>query len=334
MKRDEFAFFNDQLAAMLRHGIPLEGALRQLARGMRRGRLQDELQALEADLGRGTPLREAVAARRLPGVYARLLTAGAEGGDLPGLLTLAADHYRESANLAMRLKGVMVYPLLALITSLLVTVLLARMLGLAIDEHQAFADPRVRSDMGFWFAGLWLPPVFLAIATVAVVALLLVPAWRHALRWRLPGAIEASLSNLAGTITMLLKSGCRLPEAIQLCAGLEPARAVSRELREWDERLARGERELGIPSKKRGVFPPLFLWLISSDPEDRLTGFARAAEIYQRRARARLEILLYAALPVMVLFLGGVVLGQAVFAVRIIYAIGAGQLGGLEGIGG
>jgi type II secretory pathway component PulF len=37
MKNDEFAFFNQQLAAMLRDGIPLEGALRHLCAEMRSG---------------------------------------------------------------------------------------------------------------------------------------------------------------------------------------------------------------------------------------------------------------------------------------------------------
>jgi type II secretory pathway component PulF len=36
-ENDEFAFFNQQLAAMLRDGIPLEGALRRLCQEMRRG---------------------------------------------------------------------------------------------------------------------------------------------------------------------------------------------------------------------------------------------------------------------------------------------------------
>ena len=45
MKHDEFAFFNQQLAAMLRDGIPLEGALRRLCQEMRRGELRDELPA-------------------------------------------------------------------------------------------------------------------------------------------------------------------------------------------------------------------------------------------------------------------------------------------------
>ena len=55
MKLDEFAFFNQQLAAMLRDGIPLESALGQLCASMRRGDLRDELEKLrkeEAETGK------------------------------------------------------------------------------------------------------------------------------------------------------------------------------------------------------------------------------------------------------------------------------------------
>ena len=62
MKYDEFAFFNQQLAAMLREGIPLEGALRRLCQEMRQGPLRTELQALEADLAKGPPWRKPCAA--------------------------------------------------------------------------------------------------------------------------------------------------------------------------------------------------------------------------------------------------------------------------------
>ena len=58
MKYDELAFFNQQLAAMLRDGMPLEGALRRLCEDMRAGPLRSELQALEAELAKGTPMAE------------------------------------------------------------------------------------------------------------------------------------------------------------------------------------------------------------------------------------------------------------------------------------
>ena len=52
MNYDEFAFFNQQLAAMLRDGIPLEGALKQLCAGMKAGALRNEMTQLESDLAR------------------------------------------------------------------------------------------------------------------------------------------------------------------------------------------------------------------------------------------------------------------------------------------
>ena len=45
MKHDEFAFFNQQLAAMLRDGISLEGALRRLCQEMRQGALRGEMES-------------------------------------------------------------------------------------------------------------------------------------------------------------------------------------------------------------------------------------------------------------------------------------------------
>ena len=60
MKLDEFAFVNQQLAGMLQSGVPIEGALRELCRTMRRGELRAELEALAGDLGQGSPLAEAL----------------------------------------------------------------------------------------------------------------------------------------------------------------------------------------------------------------------------------------------------------------------------------
>src|SRR5580693_7998545 len=112
MKYDEFAFFNQQLAAMLRDGIPLEGALRRLCQEMRRGALRDELQALEADLAKGTPIKDALASRRLPELYKSMILVGVKSGDLPGALTMLADYFQSQNNLQVRLKGLMIYPLI------------------------------------------------------------------------------------------------------------------------------------------------------------------------------------------------------------------------------
>src|SRR5688572_20306284 len=49
MNHEQLAFFNQQLAGMLKAGLPLEGSLRQISSSMRRGELRDEIELLEKE---------------------------------------------------------------------------------------------------------------------------------------------------------------------------------------------------------------------------------------------------------------------------------------------
>ena len=125
MNLEAFAFINQQLAGMLQSGLTLEGALRQLCAEMERGPLRDELRALEADLGQGTPLRAALKARRLPAFYTQMLLVGAESNDLPAMLTMLADYYNRVHLAWTRLKGLLIYPVIVLVSSFALSLLLA-----------------------------------------------------------------------------------------------------------------------------------------------------------------------------------------------------------------
>src|SRR5215203_246258 len=108
MNHERLAFFNQQLAGMLKAGLPLEGSLRQISSSMRRGKLRDEIGLLEAELAQGVPLEEALTRRQLPELYKVMLNTGVQSGDLPGVLTMAADHYTQTHANWLRLKGLMV----------------------------------------------------------------------------------------------------------------------------------------------------------------------------------------------------------------------------------
>ena len=115
MKLEEFAFVNQQLAGMIRSGLPLEGALRHLVASLDRGELKSELTALESDLAKGTPLSAALERRKLPELYRRMMLVGVKSGDLPGVLLMLADYYGRMETLWTRLRGLMVYPAIVLI---------------------------------------------------------------------------------------------------------------------------------------------------------------------------------------------------------------------------
>src|SRR5437867_1393490 len=330
MNWDEFAFLNQQLAGMLKTGIPLEGALRQLCETMRRGRLRTELELLQADLARGAPLREAVAARKLPELYARMVQVGQQGNDLPGMLTLLADYYHRLNAIAARLKGLMVYPAIVLVTAIalfaFLTWLYATLIETLLPEFQE------SSMMPYGLPGrIWLPVIWLCLLSAAFVVALLVPRCRAWLRWRLPAFKEAGCSQFAASMKLILQNGGQLRDALAFMQQLERGTAAGAELERWQTRLAEGHGKFAQLAAGGKIFPPLFVWLVAQTGEDLAEGFGRAAEIYYARAAHRVEMLLYAALPVAVLVLGAVIFLQTYPLLRMFVGLidSLGDPGGL-----
>lgn len=318
MNYDELGFFNQQLAGMLRSGIPLEGALKQLCATMHQGALRAELELLEADLAKGVPLREALPRRKLPEFYARMVAVGAEGNDLPGMLNLLANYYQQRHGLWTRLKGLMVYPALVLAAALGLGVLFICIYSAIV--RNAWQD--LLADSGGLSPGvpalLWLPVVWLVVAAVLFILALGVPSLREWLRWRLPGFRESSLCQFAASMKVLLSGGSRFPQALGLMQGMEQGSGVGAELKRWQEQLAAGRGKFNEFAGGGRFFPGLFLWLVGQSGEDLAAGFARAAELYYERARHKMDMLLYAALPVAVMVLGVMIFCQVFCMVQCI----------------
>lgn len=315
MKLDELAFANQQLAAMLEAGLPLEGALRQLCATMRRGALRAELKQLEADLAQGMPLDQALGARRLPEFYVAMLRAGAASHNLPGVLMLLADYYQQVHSVWTRLKGLMVYPSLVLATSLLFTVALALLFTSLLGDENGLQNTLLFGDesgqrLPVLLALTWVPVVVAGLGTLAVGLGLGVPRLRHWLRWRLPAFREASLAQFASAFAMMLQQGCQPREALALLERLERGQPIGTDLARWQERLAAGQTRFPEMAAQARVVPPLFIWLVASAGEDWVRGLRAAAELYRRRAEQHIEVALYAALPVAVLGLGVMILVQ------------------------
>ena len=312
MKYDEFAFFNQQLAAMLRDGIPLEGALRRLCEEMRAGSLRTELQALEADLAKGAPLAAALPPRRLPELYKRMILVGVKSNDLPGALTMLADYFQRQSNLMMRLKGLMVYPLIVLFAAFAISCFLAYLLATFIwNNLQSLTG---KHGIPTASAAVWMTPVLIGLVLAAVlIAVIFSPAHRR-LRWWLPAFREASLAQVASALGLMLKNGVPLDDALAFAEQLEQGTVAEKEIARWRKRLAAGHAkfsEMAATSSAAGSpFPPMFVWTVAQAGEDLTSGFQRAAELYQARALYRIEMLLYSALPCSILALAAMIISQ------------------------
>ena len=324
MKHDEFAFFNQQLAAMLRDGIPLEGALKRLCQEMRQGELRTELEALEADLVKGAPITEALAPRRLPELYKRMIVVGVKGNDLPGALTMLADYFQRQNYVWTRLKSVMTYPIIAMFVAFLISLLLAviwnGVLGPAFKDIYGGMGIRLPAATIFAFTTLksiWVFPTGICLLLLTTLAVLFLPAIRAGILWRLPAFREAIVARIAASVNLLLKNGVNLSDALSLTEQLETSPAAAADLQQWRQRLAAGSMKFSEVAAANRVVPPLFVWIVSGAGENLAEGFKRASEIYHSRALYRTEVAMFSVMPLASLFLGVIVISQAFLVISM-----------------
>lgn len=132
----DFTFFNEQLTALTKTGIPLEQGLRQLAADVPSGKLKRLLLDLAADLTAGTPFEQALQRQqqRFPAGYAQVVAAGLETGDLAGTLYGLTTYLRLKGRVWRTLIDLLVYPLTVILLMLFVQSFVMRSVVPALRE--------------------------------------------------------------------------------------------------------------------------------------------------------------------------------------------------------
>jgi len=155
VKANDFLLFNQQLAALLRAGIPILQAITMLRRRATSPRLRAVLESVEDGIRGGAALSQAFAAQgsTFPRIYTASILAGERSGALDEVLSRYVSYMRRSVGLRRKIRGALAYP----------TFLLFACLGMVVFLT-TFVVPRM-SDLFSGF-GNNLPTI-----TVVVLAL-------------------------------------------------------------------------------------------------------------------------------------------------------------------
>lgn len=126
VKAQEFLLYNQQLAALLRAGLPLLQVLNILIRRQPPGAFRTVLEDVERRITRGGSLSEAYAEH--PDVFPRLLTAsvlaGERSGELDAVLQRYVEHAKATAEIRRKLIKTLTYPAILIAASIALVVLL------------------------------------------------------------------------------------------------------------------------------------------------------------------------------------------------------------------
>ena len=234
VKANDFLLFNQQLAALLRAGIPILQAISMLRRRATSVKLRAVLEAVEEAIRGGSALSQAFAEQGaiFPRIYTASILAGERSGALDEVLSRYVTYMRRSVALRRKIRGALAYPLFLLLASLsMVVFLIVYVVPKMSDLFAGFGGKlpfvtQVVLTLSGWLTGniFWLAPLVI----VGAVGL---GIWSRTLGGRLtidrlklkiPIAgkllVQLSVAQAARSLATLLAGGITLVESWEIAA--------------------------------------------------------------------------------------------------------------------
>jgi len=234
VKASDFLLFNQQLAALVRAGIPILQAITMLRKRAASARLRAVLGDVEDQIRGGAALSQAFASQGsiFPRIYTASILAGERSGALDEVLLRYVTYMRRNVALRRKIRGALAYPLFLLFASgLMVTFLTVYVVPRMADLFAGFGTelPIVTQIvLGFskWLSSnvLWFGPLFIGGAVVLFLwsrtelGRLKVDAFL--LRIPLAGnlVIQLSIAQATRSLATLLAGGITLVESWEIAA--------------------------------------------------------------------------------------------------------------------
>ncbi|SFC05895.1 general secretion pathway protein F [Marinospirillum celere] len=325
LSHDQKTLFTRQLATLVAAGLPLENALETLSKQAETDKQRSLLLGLRTRVREGHSLADSL--KNWPGtfqdLYVALVAAGEKAGRLDQVLMRLADYLETSQKQRQKATMALVYPVLLTLVSLAIVIAL-----------MSFVVPRIVSQ--FDHAGQTLPAITrgliavsdairdwglvagLALALLLLLIRMLLQKPEVRLVWHrrlltLPmlGKLSRALNTarLARTVAILTASG------IPLLEGLKVARETLGNT--WMQYKVEGivdqVREgvsLHRALEASGEFPPMMVYMVASgEASGELDAMLmRVADLQDNEFQQKVDVSLSLFEPMMILFMGGVVL--------------------------
>ena len=324
VKANDFLLFNQQLAALVRAGIPILQAIAMLRKRATSARLRAVLGDVEEQIRGGAALSEAFASHGtlFPRIYTASILAGERSGALDEVLSRYVTYMRRNVALRRKIRGALAYPLFLLFASAcMITFLTVYVVPRMSDLFTGFGSelPTVTQiviGLSHWLSGniIWFGPLLVG----GVVLLFLWSRTPHgrlkidALILRIPLAgslaIQLSVAQATRSLATLLAGGITLVESWEIAS----ESITNRELRRRSSAILpmiREGRSFTESLEAAGWMPLLAIDMIGIGER---SGSLRemldeVAVFYDAESEVRLEQLTTTLEPAILIVMGGVV---------------------------
>jgi type IV pilus assembly protein PilC len=234
VKASDFLLFNQQLAALVRAGIPILQAISMLRKRAASARLRAVLGDVEDQIRGGAALSTAFASQGslFPRIYTASILAGERSGALDEVLLRYVSYMRRNVALRRKIRGALAYPMFLLFASgCMVTFLTVYVVPRMSELFSGFGTelPMVTQivlGLSHWLSGnvIWFGPLFIG-GSVALVLWSRTTLGRlkvDAALLKLPLAgglvVQLSIAQATRSLATLLAGGITLVESWEIAA--------------------------------------------------------------------------------------------------------------------
>ncbi|MEQ8766893.1 MAG: type II secretion system F family protein [Planctomycetota bacterium] len=347
---EQLSLFTSNLATLLRTGVSLLASLDALARQEKGRGLGIVAERLKGEIGRGLSLADALAKhpRVFTPVYCGVVKAGEKSGSIDLALRDLAAYLSWQDALRGEVRKAVSYPLLLVSGIVALAIFMMTIIAPRFEDLLAAVGGETPASATFFFEGSrafresWELLLALALTGLGCFWLSgrapLLRQWRDGLIVRLPlvgpVAREVALSRFARNLSVLLRSGVSVPQAMSQTRRLVGNASLEKALIVSGRSVERGET-IHDSLEATGAFPPLVMTMIGvGEIAGRLTEtLETVTEYYDQSAKRAIEKMLAASGPLLTVLLGVLVTWIAITVFSTLYSV-IGGLGGAPVSGG
>ena len=234
VKANDFLLFNQQLAALLRAGIPILQAISMLRRRATSARLRAVLEEVEEAIRGGAALSQAFAAQgaTFPRIYTASILAGERSGALDEVLSRYVTYMRRSVGLRRKIRGALAYPTFLLMASLGMVIFLTTFVVPRMSELFAGFGGNLPTvtQIVLGFSG-WMTRNVFWFAPLVIVSAVVIFIWSRTPQGRLTIdglmlkvplvgklLVQLSVAQAARSLATLLAGGITLVESWEIAS--------------------------------------------------------------------------------------------------------------------
>jgi len=333
ISRQEFVVFNQELATLLKAGMPLTQSLDILRQRVENPTFKAVLDGVYNKVQSGTALSDAFSEHGdlFPAVYSASLLAGERSGNLDSVIRRYVAYEKLIGAARRRTISALIYPLILItMMAVLIGIIVLKVIPAFSDFYATFDRPLpllTRVIVGFSNALasniLVLGPATIALAVVGILWFrqpsqkVVIDRWMLSIPWFGATARKFYTSQVARMLSTLLGGGIPLVHSIEIAARSTSNRYMSDGLDEVRRRVQEGQSFAGA-LRARMVFPDVAVKMVEVGEstgalQDMLSSLA---EFYDEEVETEVERVTKLIEPAMLVFMG-IIIAAVVLALYL-----------------